>query len=144
MSSIDGTSPPEKFAAQWVPFMIQSPMIIYLCILTTAYFQAAATRIDVEKSVDVVTTRMKLITLINEHITANSKGVDDGAIAAVMSLAFNELVYSDKRSTIAHMTGVRDMMKTRGGLGSIQIPVLRMMVMRYVGDLLGLADFGPC
>jgi hypothetical protein len=132
MSSIDGTSPPEKFMAQWVPFMIQSPMVIYLCILTTAYFQAAATRIDAEQSIDVVTTKVKLITLINEHITASSKGVDDGAVAAVMSLAYNELVYSDTRSTNAHMTGVRDMLKCRGGIESVRTPVLKMMILRYV------------
>jgi hypothetical protein len=117
--------------AQWLPFMIQSPMIIYLCILTAAYFQAAATKIDGEQSVDVVTTKVKLITSINEHISANRKGVDDGAVAAVMSLAYNELVYSDTRSTNAHMTGVRDMLKCRGGIESIQVPVLKMMIMRY-------------
>ncbi|EPE34913.1 hypothetical protein GLAREA_10608 [Glarea lozoyensis ATCC 20868] len=130
MSSIDGTDPPEKFMAQWIPFMIQSPMVVYLCILSAAYCQAAASGIDVEKSVDVVTTKVKLITMINEHITTSSRGVDDGAIAAVMSLAYNELVYSDTRSTNAHMTGVRDMLKCRGGIESIQVPVLRMMLMR--------------
>jgi len=91
MSSIDGASPVARFNEEWMPFMIQSPILSYLGLLTTSYFQAIAKGIDVEKSVDVVTTRVKLITLINEHLTTYSKGVTDDVIAAVMGLAYNEV-----------------------------------------------------
>ena len=42
-------------------------------------------------AVDVMSTKIKLITLINEHIVTHSSGVNDDAIAAVMSLTFNEV-----------------------------------------------------
>ena len=77
---------------QWMSFMIQSPLVVYITILSSSYFQAVSRKIDVEKSVDAVTARVKLITLINAHITTNSKGVNDEAIAAVMSLAYNEVL----------------------------------------------------
>jgi len=48
-------------------------------------------RIDPEKSIDVVTTRMKLIALINDHIATHSRKVEEDAIAAVASLAYNEV-----------------------------------------------------
>ena len=91
MTSIDGQSPVTSFNDQWMPFMIQSPIIAYIGILTSSYFQAIARDIDVEKSVDAIATRVKLIKLINEHLTTHSKGVNDEAIAAVMSLAYNEV-----------------------------------------------------
>ena len=91
MTSIDGQSPVSSFNDQWIPFMIQSPIIAYIGILTSSYFQAIARGVDVEKSVDAIATRVKLINLINEHLTTHRKGVNDEAIAAVMSLAYNEV-----------------------------------------------------
>jgi hypothetical protein len=91
MTSIDGQSPVNSFNDQWIPFMIQSPIIAYIGILTSSYFQAIARGIDVEKSVDAIATRVKLIKLINEHLTTHRKEVNDEAIAAVMSLAYNEV-----------------------------------------------------
>lgn len=91
MSSLDGTDAVPEFNKHWIPFMIQSPLLVYISVLTSSYFQAMARRIDVETSVDAMTARVKLITLINEHITTHSKGVDDEAIGAVMSLAYNEV-----------------------------------------------------
>lgn len=81
-----------SFMDQWMPFMIQSPLVVYITILSSSYFQAVSRQIDVEKSVDAVAARVKLITLINAHITSHSKGVNDETIAAVMSLAYNEVL----------------------------------------------------
>jgi hypothetical protein len=92
MTSIDGTDPPANFMNKWVPFMIQSPLVVYIVLLTASYFQAVSRRIDVEKSVDAVAAKMKLISLINAHISSHGKGVSDEAIGAVMSLAYNEVM----------------------------------------------------
>jgi hypothetical protein len=91
MTSIDGIDPPANFMNKWVPFMIQSPLVVYIVLLTASYFQAVSRRIDVEKSVDAVAAKMKLISLINAHISSHGKGVSDEAIGAVMSLAYNEV-----------------------------------------------------
>ena len=88
---MDGLNPSQAFNDQWLPFMIQSPIIVYIGILTAAYFQAVARGVEVEKSVDAITARVKIISMINEHLTSNTKGVTDEAIAAVMSLAYNEV-----------------------------------------------------
>ncbi|KAH8651569.1 hypothetical protein BGZ60DRAFT_420744 [Tricladium varicosporioides] len=130
MSSLDGTSAVPEFNKYWIPFMIQSPLLVYISVLTSSYFQAMARKVDVETSVDAMTARVKLITLINEHITTHSKGVDDEAIGAVMSLAYNELVYADCRSVIAHLNGLREMVRSRGGLENITFKILRIMMMR--------------
>ena len=91
MSAIDGQNPVSTFNDEFLPFMIQSPIIAYIGILTSSYFQAIARGIDVEKSVDAIATRVRLIKLINEHLTTHNKGVNDEAIAAVMALAYNEV-----------------------------------------------------
>ena len=71
--------------------MTQSPIAVYITILTSSYFQASTRRIDVQKSVDAIAAKVKLITLINEHIANHSRAVNDESIAAVMSLAYNEV-----------------------------------------------------
>lgn len=92
-SSLDGHDPPPAFTTQWMKFLVQSPLVVYLSILSAAYFQATARRINVEKSVDAVATRTRLIGLINEHISGcgSTGGISDEAIAAVMSLSYNEV-----------------------------------------------------
>jgi hypothetical protein len=91
MSSIDGNNPPIDFNEKWMPFMIQSPIVGYIAILTSSYFQATARNIEWDKSVDVMGARVKLITLINGHLTSHERVVNDEAIATVMSLAYNEV-----------------------------------------------------
>lgn len=91
MSSIDGKDPPAAWMTRWLTFMIQSPFMINITILASAYFQASTNNIDVGKSIDVAIAKVNLISMINEHITTNSRGVDDEVIAAVMSLAYNEV-----------------------------------------------------
>ncbi|PVH69501.1 hypothetical protein DL98DRAFT_661640 [Cadophora sp. DSE1049] len=130
MSSIDGSGPPASFTSQWLPFVTQSPIAIHVAILSAAYFEAASRNVDVEKSIDAISSKVKLITLINEHIGGHGSGVSDESIAAVMSLASNESIYSDQRSTMAHMRGLRDMIQTRGGIDSISFGLLRKMLLR--------------
>ncbi len=91
MSSIDGTEPSQVFNDQWLPFIAQSPIAIYVPILSSCYFQASTRRIPVEKSVEVIAIKGKLINLINEHIVSHSRGVNDDSIAAVMSLTYTEV-----------------------------------------------------
>jgi hypothetical protein len=91
MCALDGNKPPVRFTEQWLPFVAQSPIAIYVTILTSCYFHATAHKIDVDKSVEATTTKVRLITLINEHIQGHSSGMNDDAIAAVMSLAYNEV-----------------------------------------------------
>lgn len=89
--SIDGNDPPASFNDQWLPFLTHSPLAIHLTILTSAYFHATIRGVPVDKAVEVITTKVKFITLINQHIASHSKGVNDDAIAAVMSLTYNEV-----------------------------------------------------
>jgi hypothetical protein len=41
-----------------------------------------------------------------------------------------QLVYADERSTLAHMNGLAEMIRTRGGLQSIEFRTLREMLTR--------------
>jgi hypothetical protein len=113
MTSMDGLNPSQTFNDQWLPFMIQSPIIVYIGILTAAYFQAVARGVEVEKSVDAIAARVKIISLINEHLTSNTKGVTDEAIAAVMSLAYNEVYILSCLALIPHTNSCSWFIPTR-------------------------------
>ncbi|CZR64612.1 uncharacterized protein PAC_14510 [Phialocephala subalpina] len=130
MCSTDGNDAPATFLDQWLRFMTQSPIAINIALLTASYFQATSRQIQVENSIDAMTAKGRLINLINTHIVTSSKGVNEEAIAAVMSLAYNELVYSDEKSTLAHMRGLREMVRTRGGIHNITFPLLRKLLLR--------------
>lgn len=91
MCSIDGNDAPVAFMNQWLPFMTQSPIAIYIALLTASYFQAASRQIQVENSVDAMAAKGRLINLINDHIVTSGKGINEESIAAVMSLAYNEV-----------------------------------------------------
>lgn len=102
-SSIDGNDPPAAFNAQYIKLLIQSPMVVYLSILSAAYFQATLQGVDVEKSVDSVKARVKLVSLLNAHISEKAdkgQGVSDDAIAAVMSLSYNEVSNTPDRPSL--------------------------------------------
>lgn len=117
-----------------------------MAILSAAYFQAATRNVAVEKSVDAMSSKGRLITLINEDINKHGNGISDESIAAVMSLASNEVlppsdifghmlnleqaIYSDQSSTMAHMRGLRDMIESRGGIKNINFGLLRKMLLR--------------
>lgn len=79
------------FNHTYIPFMLQSALNVNIPVLTTAYFKAIADGIDVEKSVDAVSARFKLISLVNGHLSNQSKGLTDEALAAVMSMAYNDV-----------------------------------------------------
>ncbi|KAH7355321.1 hypothetical protein BKA65DRAFT_498137 [Rhexocercosporidium sp. MPI-PUGE-AT-0058] len=130
ISSIDGNNSPSKVTSQWLSFVIHSPIAIHAAILSAACFQAATRNLNVEKSVDAMSSKVRLIALINEHIGRHRNCISDESIAAVMSLASNEAIYSDQRSTMAHMRGLRDMIESRGGIDNVNFGLLRKMLLR--------------
>ncbi|RFU32064.1 hypothetical protein B7463_g4264, partial [Scytalidium lignicola] len=130
MSSIDGKDSPSHFNREWLPFMIQSPLVAYIGILTASYFDAAARGIEHEKSVDIISTKVKLISGINEYLKKQSKAISNDAISTVMSLAHNEWIYNEENVVIAHMKGLREMIRLRGGLANIHPVTLRMLLTR--------------
>ncbi|KAI9646841.1 hypothetical protein NHQ30_004841 [Ciborinia camelliae] len=127
VTSIDGQDPP-KIHTQWISFLVQSPMASHMGILTAEYFKALAEGISIEQSIDAIATRIKTINLINESL--RKEQVTDEAMAAVMSLAYNELIYTSAESVLAHMKGLRSMVHLRGGLHVIHPPILRKFLLR--------------
>src|ERR1700712_3632282 len=77
---------------QYIPFMLQSTLNAYIPILTAAYFKSIADGVDVEKSGDAGSAIFKLISLINEHLSDQSKGLTDESLAVAMSMAYNDTI----------------------------------------------------
>ena len=44
---------------------------------------------------------------------------------------WTQLIYADKKSVLAHMRGLREMLRTRGGIEGVSLPPLRKMLMRF-------------
>jgi hypothetical protein len=65
MTSIDGQDPSTSFNDDYVQFTLQSPLNVYIPLLTTSYFKAISDGNTVDKVVECIATRVKLINLIN-------------------------------------------------------------------------------
>ncbi|RDW84843.1 hypothetical protein BP6252_02433 [Coleophoma cylindrospora] len=130
ITSLDGKSPLHAFHDIYLPFMLQSPLIAYTGILTAAYFQATARREDIEKSSSIIETRLLIVSLINGYLKKCKRNISDEAVAAVMAFAYNEWIYASECFILAHMNGLREMLRMKGGLNSISSAVVSMMVFR--------------
>jgi len=56
---------------------------------------------------------------------------------------FVKLIYADERSTFAHMSGLREMLRTRGGIQNIEFATLRKMLIRYSDILATILKLNP-
>ncbi|KAL3419484.1 hypothetical protein PVAG01_09706 [Phlyctema vagabunda] len=130
VASLDGKSPPTDFHNQWMPFMVQSPLSAYVAILSAAYFQATARRVDLEKSFEVMEIRVTIVSLINRYLISNKDSISDEAIVAVMSFSFNEWIYASQTLVMAHMQGLSAMLRLRGGIETIRLSTFRKMLIR--------------
>lgn len=80
----------EEYTAHFQHWLHSSTLVVHVAILASAYYLAS----DVERSVDVMTSRSELIEMINAYLNEHEgEGVSDDAIVAVMGLSFLEVSF---------------------------------------------------
>ncbi|KAH8752443.1 hypothetical protein F5882DRAFT_524557 [Hyaloscypha sp. PMI_1271] len=116
IGAIDGLDQPKLIRDGYRPWMANSPFLAYTAILSSSGYQAEARLLDVSKHVETIAIKVEIIKIINEYLKTSRAAVSDEAIAAVNHLLTNEWYYGDKNSQIAHMQGLQQMLRLRGGL----------------------------
>jgi hypothetical protein len=90
--TIDGKDPPAAFYGEWTPWIVQSPLMSSVTILSASCYQSEIRGLEVAKCPETIAIRGKIISTINAHLRKKKlKGVGNDAIAAVMYLAMNEV-----------------------------------------------------
>jgi hypothetical protein len=90
--TIDGKDPPAAFYGEWTPWIVQSPLMSSVTILSASCYQSEVRGLDVAKCTETIAIQGKIISVINEYLRKKKlKEVGYDAIAAVMYLAMNEV-----------------------------------------------------
>lgn len=131
--SIDGNPTPNYYNDYWVPWSVKSPLLSYLGIFTAACYQAEALKASPSQSPVVLRYKCKVISLLNEMLSHKETSTSTEAITGVVYLAVNEWYWSNYDNVQAHMKGLKEMVRLRGGLDKLGMSDFpRKMILLYV------------
>lgn len=107
------------YMKQYVPFCLHSPLLIQTAIYTSACLlnetEGGCSLID---STTAVAHKCRSIRMLNEHLQTHGSTTDE-AIAAVMHMMLNEWYWGNMEDLRAHLSGLREMVRLRGGFGNL-------------------------
>lgn len=108
---------------------MKSPLLAHLGIFTAACYQAEAQNISPGKSAIALGYKLKTIAILNDMLANKGMAISNEAIAGVVYLVINEWYWSCYENVQAHMAGLREMVRLRGGLGEMGMhEFLRKMI----------------
>lgn len=119
--TIDGKDPPASFYNVWTPWIVQSPLLATIPLLNASCYLSNERGLEVAKSSETITLQSRIISVINGYLRKKKmKEVDTDAVAAVFYLAMNEWYWGDDGSFWAHMKGLKEIIRLRGGFDSME------------------------
>ncbi|CAN8106163.1 unnamed protein product [Discula destructiva] len=107
------------YMKQYVPFCLHSPLLIQTAIYTSACFvNEMEGRLSLIDSTTAVSHKVRSIRMLKEHLQTQGSTTDE-AIATVMQLMLNEWYWGNMEDLRAHLSGLREMVRLRGGLANL-------------------------
>lgn len=119
-ASLDGEpdANASPYMRQFVPFCLHSPLLIQTAMYTSACFLNETTGGRLVDSTTAVAHKCRAIRMLNEHLQTRGSTTDE-AIAGVMQLMLNEWYWGNVDDLRAHLSGLREMVRLRGGFASL-------------------------
>lgn len=115
-AALDGNAESTNaYLKHYVPFVLQSPLLTQTAIYTSACFLHETGHMDKSTA---MAHKTQAIGLLNEHIWSGSSSSDE-VIAAHIQLILNEWYWGAGTDLGAHLRGLREMIRVRGGLRSL-------------------------
>ncbi|KAK4209202.1 oleate activated transcription factor 3 [Rhypophila decipiens] len=115
-ASLDGNPDASNpYIKYHVPYCVQSPLLQHVAIYTAAGLLSQTGHIE---STVAMAHKGHAIKLLNEHLRSRSSTSDEG-IAGVVQLIVNEWYWGDPNDLRAHLRGLREMIKLRGGFRTL-------------------------
>ncbi|KAJ9141711.1 Oleate activated transcription factor 3 [Pleurostoma richardsiae] len=113
---LDGSpDPSNQYIKFYVPFCIQTPLLAQIAIYTAACFLNETGHLD--RTV-VMSHKGMAIRMLNDHLRSKT-ATSDEAIAGVTQLIMDEWYWGEDRDLRAHLRGLREMIRLRGGFRSL-------------------------
>lgn len=117
------------YMRQYVPFCLSSSLLIQTAIYTSACF-LNETEPRVGDRNAAMMHKYRAIRMLNEQIQTQRLTTDE-AIAAVMQLMLNEWYWGNMSDLTAHLSGLKEMIRLRGGYRNLGLGGLlaRLVIM---------------
>jgi hypothetical protein len=104
-------------------------LLAYIFIFNASCIQAEARKIPPQKYAVSLGYKVRAIALLNEMLRSRNMATSNEAIIGVVNLTTNEWNWSCYENVQAHMRGLREMVRLRGGLGALRMSgFLRKMI----------------
>jgi hypothetical protein len=118
--SIDGNPTPGNYYNDyWVGWAMKSPLLTSLGIFTAACYQAEVQKTVPGHSTLVLSYKVECIRLLNEMLACKETATCNEAITAVVYLIVNDWYWSNWNWVQAHMKGLKEMVRLRGGIDEL-------------------------
>ncbi|KAH8900975.1 hypothetical protein GQ53DRAFT_775682 [Thozetella sp. PMI_491] len=115
-ASLDGSPDATNvYVKYYVPYSIQTPLLAQGAIHTAACLLGETGHID--RTV-AFSHKGRTIALLNEHLRSQPSTTDE-AVAGVVQLITNEFYWGDMDDLHAHLRGLKEMIRMRGGFRNI-------------------------
>jgi hypothetical protein len=90
MASLDGQNPPSAFHTVVLPWMMQSPLMPKIAILTASGYRALIRGVEVTRCPDTVAIKGELFSHINEYLKQDFNQIYNQVIQCVAHIAILE------------------------------------------------------
>ncbi len=115
-ASLDGSPDASSaYMKYYVPYCTQIPLLAQSACYTAACLLSETGHID--KTI-AMSHKAKAIEYLNEYLSSRSSTIDE-ALAGVVHLITNEFFWGDTGDLHAHLRGLRELIKMRGGLRNL-------------------------
>ncbi|KAL2292206.1 hypothetical protein FJTKL_10838 [Diaporthe vaccinii] len=139
-ASLDGEPDPASnlYTKHYVPFCLHNPMLAQIAIYTAACF-INETCPNVVDDTTAMTRKGDAICMLETHLRTMGSTTDE-AIAGVMQLILNEWYWGGRKELEAHLGGLREMVRSRGGLANLGLSGLlaKLIIMTDITIALSL------
>ena len=98
---------------------MKSPLLAYFAIFTASCYQSETQKIPPQKSAVVLSYKLKTIELLNAMLRDKDTSTSIEAFTAVGYIITSEWYWSNYDSVKAHLKGLKEMIRLRGGLGEL-------------------------
>ena len=109
--------------------MIKSPLLAQIAIYTASCYQSEAQKVPAGRSHVALRHKLKSISLLNETLRDPELSTTDEALASVVYLTTNEWYWGFRQNVLAHKTGLKEMVRLRGGIDALENAFLRMTIL---------------
>jgi hypothetical protein len=131
IASLDGKDSPPELKNSLLPCVINSPLLPKIAILEAAIVRELFQPCDLAENRRLILLKGEIIARINEFITKDFSKTYREAIQSVLHIALLEYYWGERASVVAHMNGLKSMIKLRGGIESLESELFTKLITLY-------------